>query len=334
MMALRIVYFVIAALSLHGSQVIPLPEVYLCPEILRVDRGEVIFNYSLTFYVHRLHPFEQRAAFGREGEGPGEFKNLIHLSIRHPHFLVYTIGKISFFTRQGRLVRELKLAGGRHLEPAGDGYVGYAMETAGRVLRISVNLYGSDGAKQAILLKKKHFFQLTRQMDLIQLALGRPQRAHYQVHNGNIFVAGEDDTIHVFDFEGRTRSILKLAYTKRSVGPKEKEKVLELLHSRFKSDRVRQLIRDNGYFPAHFPARRFVIDADRIYIPTFHRRGGTTRFVVMDLTGRILTTIDLPFSDLSYLTPSTYTIHQGKLYQFVDNEDLEHFEIHIRDIPE
>ena len=281
--------FLIALTSfLLSDQVLSLPEIFLCPEILRIDGSEVIFNYDLTFYVYGLNPFRLKTKFGREGEGPGEFKSLIQLSVLPQYILIYSLGKISFFSREGLLIREFKVPGGRYMVPAGDGYIGYSMEPSDRLIRISVNLYDSKGLKEKSLLKRIHFFQLNRPMDLIRLAASLPQRIHYQVYDDRIFVEGEDDTIQVFDFKGNLNYIIQLDYPKRVVNATDREEILGILHSRFKSDRVRQLIKDNGFFPENFPARRFVIDSGRIYIPTFRRHSNQTQFVILDLKGKKL----------------------------------------------
>jgi hypothetical protein len=332
-MAIILFLFMVTS-AFQAAEVLLLPDVYVCPEILRVDGSEVVFNYGFTFYVYKSHPFRLKTKFGREGEGPGEFKSLIHLNVRPRHFLVYSLGKISFFSRQGDLIRELKVPGGRHLVPAGEGYVGYAMEPSDRIIQISVNLYCSDGKKRSSLLKKKHFFQLNKPMDLIRLASALPQRAHYRVYGERIFVEGENNSIQVFNFQGQPDYIIKPEYPKLETDTSRRDEILNILHRRFKSDRVRQLIKDNGFFPKFFPARRFVIDNGRIYIPTFRRQRGMTQFVIMDLKGKILKKIFLPFSNISFLTPYTYTIHNRKLYQFVENGELEHMEIHIHNIPD
>jgi len=331
-----IVILLMIALSstVQPAKILSLPDIYLCPEILCVDGSEIIFNYDLTFHVYGLNPFRLKTKFGREGEGPGEFKNLIHLSVKPNYFLVYSLGKISFFSRQGQLMRELKVPGGVHLVPAGNGYVGYAMEPSDRIIHISVNLYSDDGKKQISLLKIKHFFQLHKPMDLIRLASARPQRAHYQVYNDRIFIAGESNIIQIFNFKGRLDNSIHLEYPKLDVEAVNRDEILEILHKRFKSDRVKQLIKNNGFYPKKFPGRRFVINKGRIYIPTYRRRGDQTQFVIMDLKGKLLKKIFLPFSEISILTPYTYTIYDHQLFQFVENEELEHMEIHIHDIPD
>jgi hypothetical protein len=320
--------------TVQPAEVLSLPDIYLCPEILCVDGPEIIFNYNLTFYVYGLNPFRLKTKFGREGEGPGEFKSIILLSTQPKHFLVYSLGKMSVFSRPGHLIREFKVPLGRHLVPAGNSYIGYAMEPSDRIIHISVNLYGSDGKKRMSLLKIKHFFQLNNSMDLIRLASAQAQRAHYQVYEKRIFVQGENNTIHVFNFKGRLDYIIHLEYPKLVVDAAKQDEILEILHRRFKSDRVRQLIKINGFFPKNFPARRFVIDGGQIYIPTFRRKGEQTQFVILDLKGKILKKVFLPFSEFSILTPYTYTIYNQKLYQFVENEELEHMEIHIHKIPD
>jgi len=317
-----------------AAEVLPLPEVYVCPEILEVDGELLVHNYSFSFYVYGLKPFRLKAKFGGEGEGPGEFKNLIHLSVRPPEFVIYTVGKLATFSLDGKLLKEVKVPRGRHLVPAGENYVGYSMGNRDRFITVDVNLYRADAGQATSLVRNRHYFQINRPLDLVRFALGRVQRAHYRVTRDRIFVQGDDDTIHVFDLSGRKRYDISLNYDKRKVEDADKAEIHDMLNLRFKSDRMRQLIRENGFFPDRFPAGRFLIDGERIYVPTFQRQGNETRFVVLDLQGTILKSIHLPLSYLSAYIPFTFTIHGHRLYRFVENEDEEHLEIHVHDIPD
>jgi hypothetical protein len=76
-----------------------------------------------------------------------------------------------------------------------------------------------------------------------------------------------------------------------------------------------------------------VVD-QKIYIQTYKRSkpGERTEFLILDLKGGMLKRVMLPIKYTSYFTPYFYGIKNEKLYQIVENEEEEEYQLHIIDI--
>jgi hypothetical protein len=59
---------------------------------------------------------------------------------------------------------------------------------------------------------------------------------------------------------------------------------------------------------------------------------GKNEIIVLDLKGRFLERKLIPLVHTSFIEPSSYTISGGKIYQLVENEAKEIWQLHITDI--
>ena len=69
-------------------------------------------NYSFLF------------KFGKKGEGPGEFKFLGSLDSSSKDICICCPGKISYFSRDGKLIREQKISSRLFFDRVGNSFVG------------------------------------------------------------------------------------------------------------------------------------------------------------------------------------------------------------------
>jgi hypothetical protein len=78
------------------------------PEKIFVDGNRLYITEFPTVYIYSLPGFRLIKKFGRSGEGPQEFKRQIHLTVQPGYIMVQSIGKVSFFTRDGDAGEEFK----------------------------------------------------------------------------------------------------------------------------------------------------------------------------------------------------------------------------------
>ena len=68
---------------------------------------------------------------------------------------------------------------------------------------------------------------------------------------------------------------------------------------------------------------------------TYNKKDKKTEFYVFTPTGEFLERVFLPIigeEESTYQLQSIYEIKNGKLYQLVENEDTEEWEVHISDL--
>jgi hypothetical protein len=91
----------------------------------------------------------------------------------------------------------------------------------------------------------------------------------------------------------------------------------------------------------------FIVADEKIYVLTYKKEKEKSEFVILDLKGKLLKKVFLPFNQsdewfhyslakaTSQASPhATFTIKNGKLYQLIENEDKEIWELHITNIEE
>lgn len=303
------------------------------PDSVSISGDLLVITDGESIHLYSLENFKLLKKFGKKGEGPGEFKfgsggavRLV-LQLTPKQILVNSIGRVTFFTRKGEYLQEKKVSSGNHFMPIGNQYVGYSSFNENKTLFTTINMYDSSFGFVKELYRKLYYVQPNRKFNLIRLGCGNKRRAWYQVYKNKIYIEGENNTIHVFDCDGKKKSKIHLGYEKLKISEQQKRTIGEDLNKLYTSGLMRQLIREKGFFPDYFPARAFLISDDFIYIPTYQKNLGRTRFVILDLSGKGVKTRFVPFENKSFLNPYPFTINRGKLYQLVEDDETEEWAI-------
>ena len=81
----------------------------LQPETLVVkgDHFYIIRQCTITRFL--LKDYKLLNRFGRRGEGPGEFKYSPNIDVSEKNIFANSVGKISYFTLEGRLLKEIRV---------------------------------------------------------------------------------------------------------------------------------------------------------------------------------------------------------------------------------
>jgi len=74
------------------------------------------------------------------------------------------------------------------------------------------------------------------------------------------------------------------------------------------------------------------INENKIYILTYKQKENQSEFYILNLKGKLIKKRFLPLIEKNALEMYPYKINEGKLYQLVDNEDKEEWELLITDI--
>ena len=97
--------------------------------------------------------------------------------------------------------------------------------------------------------------------------------------------------------------------------------------------------KNNIHFPKYFPAIRYLSSDDQhLYVRTYRIKEGKSEFIILSPTGKTLKIVfleigrsfrkyPLPFSELA---SAPYTFHEGQIYQILENEEIETYELHIQ----
>lgn len=317
-----------------GTQVVPLSRL-INPDSIMVDDQHIYITDREAIYVFSAVDFNLESKFGKEGEGPKEFKinqagvAKLQIDIQPDTIIVNSNSRVSFFTKDGKYLKEVQISSGNNFKQIGHRYVGYSISREGKIIFSAINLYDSTFNKLKKIFRKEYYVQANKKFNLVKLGCGNARRAVYTVYNEKIFVEGDENVIHVFDKEGNEQYIIKLNYDRLKVSDKYKEEIRKELDILYKAPVMQSLIKKNGYFPEYFTARIFKIADNKIFIPTYKKQNGKNEFIILDLKGNVKKKIYLPFKNRTLLLAYPYAIKNSKLYQLFDNDETGEWELHI-----
>jgi hypothetical protein len=318
------------------------------PNSIALDENHIYIADWGYIAIYGLNDFQLKKKFGGRGEGPGQFmlNDMDNYGLRiisEPgRILVNSLTKISYFSKEGELIKEKvrKGSGQQFFKPFGKKLVGYKRSWdqslhQGKINYITVNIYdpGSLEIEREIYKKKLHVQK--NSIKLLELALKLKNDTKrgiiYYPCGDKLIVEGENNNIYVLDSSGKKLAAANIHdYEKIKITEAFKTKTLKYLEKRLPT--AYQGAKNMGVFPEYYPYRYFTVSDDKIYVLTFNSTEGKSEFHVFDFQGKLLNRTMVPFQDNEFLRIYPYTIKNGKIYQVVDNEDTESWELHIDDI--
>ncbi len=315
------------------------------PNDVAVDGDRVYVSDSPRVYIYTLRggKLEYLKSFGREGMGPGEFNpNPRHFNVqpRQDSLFVYSVNKVAFFTKEGKLIRELNsLAVARRIISVKDRMVGRRMVFEGKTRYQHVVLYDAD--LKPLKTLDKQVYPLQPDNSKIEV-----YGVTYNVTVGKdkIYTATQRQfVVNIFDLQGRRLKSINIPA--RDALEKIEDRHKEALHRHLViSSPAYPTYKHRIVFPDYFPALRregLRVDdargpgkAARLYAVTWRKQGKDTLVYVFDKEGEPLGKRLFPLVEESAVRMFPFCIHGNNLYQLVENPDTETYELHVAEIKE
>jgi hypothetical protein len=311
------------------------------PDSLTLFKGNLYITDRDSISIYSLQDAKLIKTFGRAGEGPGEFKISpidkigLRIIVRQENILVNSWGKLSIFTRDGTFIQEKKITlnpATQLFKPLGKKYVGF-----NRASKDGSNYYFVNFYDPVTLQKEKEIHRMIsyvtgNSLDTMRLALLFKQDTRrgpiYHVYNDRLFVEGENCQIFVYDRQGnKLCSFTVHDYEKLEIPENFKKKVMAYLEKRLPT--AFRNVKRNGKFPHYFPLRSFRVADGILYVQTFKSEGIKSEFYIFDLEGKLLRKVMIPFQESEFLRAYPFAIDKGKIYQLIENDDTEEWELHI-----
>ncbi len=328
-------------LTLNAEKVTTFSEL-LNPRYLIVDSNQIIISDYPHVYLYSLDDYSLIKKIGREGMGPGEF-NVIQanmnlkerglvISVCTDHISANSTSRLSYFTRKGDFIREIKLPYGINAKflSFGNQVLGFLPLRDGK---LSVTLFDSDLKKQKEIFNCDYWFNLQsrEQANFFDRA---SDTLFVSVYKERIYIARGDAplfAIHVFDFEGDKLFSVEHNSEKFKIPTSFIDEIHE--HFKIKFQRSANYFIKNLNLPKHFPAiRNFSVADEKIYVFTFKKLSNKKEVLIFDIKGKLLKTVFLPVKEMNpeYLCP--FSFYKERFYQLLFIEETENWELHITDI--
>ncbi len=330
------ILLLVMSLSAFGETVVPLPDVnrpnwFFHP--IFVVGEKIIIADGLRVLFYSAKDFKLLRTFGKKGEGPQEFLGYddgvcVLPSLSPDSLVIDSIEKISFYTKDGDFKKSIKTKNANYFRSLGDDeyFVGFSVFPENNILYGGIGLYDHKFNKVKSIGKFKEPFL---QIKVNPLEYRRPLPI---VYDNKLFLDRPDGSFDVFDKKGNLLYTFKYDFERIPVTNAHKKLTIELLKLDPRIKDKFQQFKSRIVFDKYFPImKHYDINDGKIYVLTYKEVDNKNEFIVLDTKGKFIKKILFPMKSVSFVEPYPYTINKGKIYQLVENDDKEIWELHISD---
>jgi hypothetical protein len=332
------ILLVIFTLLLPGEKIAVFSEP-INPSQLQTD-GRQIYVVDFPYvYIYSAKDYSLKKKLGEEGEGPLQFmyargslvnrRDAFQIDVRSEQVIVTGQGKVAFFTKDGTYQKEAKTEH-RHdyrFAPLGEKFIALTQRRGNDGdFYVKLNIHNTKLKQEKEIFKFKRFSQPPAG----DLNVVYDKGVIYDMYDNKIVVTAigkEDSVIEVFDLNGKNIYSITHKYDRQEVTEAHKKRYLDY----YKAGPLRAIwgsFKDRIKFPGHFPGLRdFRINGGKIYVLTIKKEKGNSEFIIFNIKGKVIKKVSVPLKEKEiYCYP--YMIWQGKVYQLIENEEMEQWELH------
>lgn len=328
-----ILTFQVFSFTTFGEVAATLPEI-MKPRTMAVDDSQLYVAEQSTVFIYSLKDFTLIKKFGREGQGPREFQTLPHVPVTVDvgtnRIIVGSMRKISYYTKKGEYIDEVKAVNlALNLRLFGHRFLAWSQARTEEVIYNTICLFDSKLNKLKELYRIKDSYQ----------GEGRGYRVlhkvfTYHAYENKILLPGDDDaTIDIYDKTMNKRLSIRLDQERRKVDRAFKKTLTHFFKTGPETVNIYETHLKPLIFPDYFPViADFFVDRGTVYVMTWKKADGANEFYTYDMDGKFKRRIDIPIRYESELSPYPAIIKNGKLYQLVENQETEAWELYISEI--
>ncbi len=320
--------FVLISVPVSGEVIATFPEL-LNPSGLVIEDDNMYITQDISIYIYSMKDFKLIKKFGKKGEGPQEFNRFAAITPMKDKLLINSLSKISYYTKDGEYINEIKTKGGFSFlyQPLGENYVGRGIGAKDNVRFVSVNLYDKDLNKIKTILEREDDTQIAKgSIKILNSTL------NYMTFNDKLYlISGSDFEIKVYDKTPKEiMAIKKDDYKRRKFTEEDKQMIFDELQNDPNQKPYMDMIKKMAVFPKEWPAIAGAFERDNIiYVSTFKALNKTTyEFMIFDSEGKFVHSMFLPLRFQTSLRPYPLSVKNGMVYQLIENEEEEEWELH------
>jgi hypothetical protein len=314
--------------SFLNSRQVTIFKELLKPNRIYLDQKHIYVTERTTIFIYSLENYRLIKKFGTEGEGPNEFRIPLFIIPLKDRLLINSFGKISYYTKTGEMLKEVKsTSGDRNFYPLSEGFAGNNTKAEDNHLLFTVSLYNSKLETQKELYKQKIKVQKPGKIELFRRAF------MHRTYKDRIYITGREGfVLDCLDKTGKTIYTIKREHFKKHkitpIDIKNAEKYFKIRYG----DQYEQ-VRHQIVFPDYFPEiRAFYLADDKIYILPYEWNEVGLKFYIYSVEGKFLSEQYIPLVFKYSMQPFPFAIQDNKVYQLIENDTSEDWELHINDI--
>ena len=309
------------------------------PDMILSKNDKLYVLERTSIFIYSLKDFRLIKKFGREGEGPMEFRVRpfgppMTLSFYSDYLVVNSNSKMSYLTLDGKFVNEERCSPNAVFYKIKGGYlsIGAAVGEKNR-MHLCYRIHEPDFQSPRVLYQS----EITVDQDF-KIFVPMNALNYYPITPDKIFIVNgiKGFVIDCFDHSGKKLFFIeKKKYEKIKVTEAYKKQTLAWFknHSNFKAmfEQVKNKIIFKEYFPA---IKTVLIDNNKLYVITNKMKKGLWECIVIDFKGNELNRTHVPMQDSEPFTyyPLLCTLENGTFYSLIENEDDETWELHKKKV--
>ncbi len=322
-----------------NSETITLEEV-LSPDSIFVNGDRIYISEGATIHIYSKGDKKYLGKFGKKGEGPGEINSSrwgglsFSINVVNNDLFIHNRSKVMFFDKEGKFIREKKLAVGfvNGLIPVGNNFVARSFKIGENRSRTqSLTIFDKNfkkikeiSGKSNIELTRGSFVKIYSDANIFSI----------QAHKGIIYLnSSKNFVIERYSDTGKSMTPISLNYKLMNVSGSKKNEIKSYFKtdSRFSGfwERIKDMFEVADQYPA---IKKLFITGNRIYVQTYKRTDSGDEFFILDLIGKVLNKKFLPITAKNILEDSPYFIENKTFYSLKENEDEEEWELTTVDI--
>lgn len=304
------------------------------PRSMAVDKTRLYIGELASVLIYSLEDYKFIKKFGQKGQGPQEFQVLPHIPIgidaSTDKLVVTSMRKISYFTKQGEFINEVKaVSQALRLRLFNDKFMGWSQSRHEGVLYNTICIFDNRLNKIKEIYRIKDPYQGPGKGYRVL-----PKSFSYHYYDNKIVLPGDDDkSINVFDTDMNKLFTITVDQEPRKVDAAVKESLTHYFKTSYESKNIYERMLKPLIFPDVFPVvDDFFVDDGFIYVMTAKEVKGGDEFFIYDMKGKFVKRMIIPIKYEREFSPFPTMVKNGKLYQLVENDAGDGWELHVSSI--
>lgn len=306
------------------------------PDSMVMDDSNIYIAQQAELSVYDAKTFKLKTTFGKKGQGPREIPPfpipmggvpLMKVTPQPDKLFIAAMGKILYFTKEGQFISETKFPAQRmqsffNLFPLGSDIFCQQNVFENQEFFISAALVDQN-FKTKKELKRRKVETHGGKIDMIGFAL------MLDVYRDEIFIGGDGLSIDVYDRTGKFLRQIKHPHEPVKFTDDMKKELDEAMKYMFKNmyEQIKNVIYYPDYLPVFF-GNNFQFFGDYLYVFTQAHEGDNRELFIFKLDGTLVKKTSVPLKMVKFNLPYPYDFAGKALYQLIDNEDTEEWELH------
>jgi hypothetical protein len=316
------------------------PEIFN-PMSIKVDENQIYITQGVEIFIYSKKDIKLLTKFGKEGEGPREFKKSplpwipsVSVYLSDNNLMVNSLGRISFFSKKGEFISENQTGVDARFIPIGKKYIRMQYTVKEKLHVISADLMDANFKKEKNVCVYRFPAQEGKKRNPLLLVRMNSYFDRF-VQDGNFVFPSDTNDIWIFNEKGEKLKSFTPSYSKVPIDSAMKKRVDDFFTNHlFKEVYLREKSQNLIFLPKFMPIfKDYRLAGNKIYIFSNFKKEDKYETFIYDFSGKLLQKTYLPLVESdTIMSVFPFDIHDNKIYQLVLDESNDQYKIQISNI--